>query len=79
MTGFDQLDAATGRFKMVTQLPQTPEAYYGDYGISSDEWHGGEVVFHNGTGTGSYKLYIQTETSGKTPVWKLVVTQFTAA
>jgi hypothetical protein len=78
MSGFDQLDAATGRFKMVTQLPSTPEAYYVDYGIASDEWKGGEVVYHNGSGTGADKLYIQTATSGRTATWVTITTQFTA-
>lgn len=79
MTTFDKLDAATGRFQLVTQLPSTPAAYYGSYGISSDEWRGGEIVYHNGSGTGSDKLYIQLATSGKTAEWRTITTQFTAA
>jgi hypothetical protein len=75
MTGFDKLDAPVGRLKLVTSLPQTPLAYYGDT-LASNEWRGGEIVYHNGSGTGANKLYIQTATSGTTPTWKRVVTQF---
>ena len=75
-TGFDQLDSPLGRLKLITQLPQTPETYYDSYGISSDAWRGGEIVYHNGTGTGGNKLYIQTATSGRTPTWKALSTQF---
>lgn len=74
-TNFDQLDAPLGRLKLVTQLPQTPETYYDSYGISSNEWRGGEVLYHNGSGTGANKLYIQTATSGRTPTWRTIVTQ----
>lgn len=76
MTGFNQLDAASGRIKLATSLPSTPSDYYGSYGIASDEWYGGEVIYHNGSGTGANKLYIQTATSGKTATWKVIVTQF---
>lgn len=77
MTGFDQMDSPLGRLNLVTQLPQTPEAYYGAfYSIESKEWKGGEVVYHNGTGTGGNKFYIQTATSGRTPTWKTQTTQF---
>lgn len=77
MTGFDQLDSPLGRLNLVTQLPQTPGAYYGQfYDIVSNEWRGGEVVYHNGTGSGANKLYIQTATSGQTPTWRVIVTQF---
>lgn len=69
-SGFTQLDSPLGRLKLVTQLPSTPGDYYGSYGINSNEWQGGEVVYHNGTDTGSQKLYIQTATSGTTPTWK---------
>ena len=78
MTGFDKLDAPIGRLKLVTSLPSTPSNYYGDT-IASDEWRGGEVVYHNGTGTGANKLYVQTAASGQTPTWKLIVTQFESA
>jgi hypothetical protein len=76
MTGLNLVDAPQLRVKMITQLPQTPEAYYSDYGINSNEWKGGEVCYHNGSGTGSQKLYIQTSTSGRTPVWRTRATQF---
>lgn len=77
MTGFDQLDSPLGRLKLVTQLPSTPEDYYGGlYNIVSDAWRGGEVVYHNGSGSGSNNLYIQTETSGRTAVWRRQVLEF---
>lgn len=72
-SGFNQLDAPIGRIKLVTALPQTPEAYYGGSATLKDnEWRGGEIVFHNGSGTGASKLYIQTATSGRTPTWRTV-------
>ena len=77
--GSGQLNAPVGRFKLVTTLPQTPEAYYGgSYTLTDDEWRGGEIVYHNGSGTGSHKLYVQTATSGRTPTWKRLNPQFTA-
>ena len=77
MINLDQLDSPLGRLNLVTQLPQTPEAYYGAfYNINSQEWKGGEIVYHNGTGTGGNKLYIQTATSGRTPTWRALSTQF---
>lgn len=76
-TGMDLIDAPAGRLKMVTTLPETPEDYYGDSAsMQNDEWRGGEIVYHNGTGTGSNKLYIQTATSGRTPTWRRLSDQF---
>lgn len=77
--GFDQLDAPEGSVRMETAPPSTPEDYYGAGSIASDEWRGGEMFFHNGSGTGSSKLYIQTATSGRTPTWRTIATQFTDA
>ena len=73
-TQFDTLDAKAGSFKTVTQLPSTPSDYYGAGGPA--EWIGGETVYHNGSGTGGDKLYIQTATSGTTPTWKKTSAQF---
>lgn len=74
------ISAPIGRIKMVTQLPSTPELYYGgSHSMQDDEWRGGEIVYHNGSGTGSNKLYIQTATSGRTPTWKRLNPQFVAA
>lgn len=76
-TGFDLIDAPTGRIKVVTSLPSSPSAYYGAlYGINLTSWQGGETVYHGGTGTGADKLYIQTATSGTTPTWRTVAAQF---
>lgn len=73
------LNAPVGRFKLVTTLPQTPEDYYGgSYTVKDSDWRGGEIVYHNGSGTGSHKLYVQTATSGRTPTWKRLNPQFTA-
>ena len=77
MINLDQLDSPLGRLNLVTNLPQTPEAYYGGfYGINSKEWKGGEVVYHNGVGTGGNNLYVQTATSGRTPTWRTQNVQF---
>lgn len=76
----EAISASGVRFKMVTQLPQTPEAYYGgSYTLKDNEWRGGEIVYHNGSGTGANKLYVQTATSGRTPVWETLDTGFVAA
>ena len=69
-------DAGAGRIKLATSLPTSPVDYYGDR-IGHDEWRGGELIYHNGTGTGSDKLYLQSETSGKTAIWKVIATKFT--
>lgn len=73
------ISASSMRFKLATQLPQTPEDYYGgSYTLKDNEWRGGEIIYHNGSGTGSHKLYVQTATSGRTPTWKRLLPQFTA-
>jgi hypothetical protein len=78
--GTTSLNAPIGRIRLVTALPSTPEAYYGgSITLKDDEWRGGEVCYHNGSGTGAHKLYIQTATSGRTATWKRVVTGWTAA
>lgn len=77
MSGFDLLDTVPGRIQLLTAPPQTPDAYYGGaLMVASDEWRGGEVFYHTGSGTGANKLYLQTATSGRTPTWKLIATQF---
>lgn len=73
-SGFDMINGLPGRLKLVTQLPQTPSAYYG--APYDGAWKGGEIVYHNGSGTGGNKLYIQSATSGVTPVWRALTTQF---
>lgn len=75
-SGFEQLDSPLGRLKFLATLPTTPEQYYGSYGINSDEWKGGEIVYFTATGTGGNKLVIQTATSGRTATWKYISTQF---
>ena len=79
VTKTGQLNAPIGRIKLVSALPTTVVGYYGGSGsLADDEWRGGEVVYHVGSGTGSAKLYIQTATSGKTATWKRYVTAFTS-
>ena len=77
MTGFDNIDSPLGRIQRLTELPLTPAAYYGvGYGIQQDQWQGGELVYLYGDATGQEKLYIQTATSGTTPTWRTIATQF---
>lgn len=69
-TEFNSIDAVLGHLKLVTQLPSTPLVYYGAHTLKSNAWRGGEVVYHNGSGTGAQKIYVQTATSGTTPTWR---------
>jgi len=71
VTGFDQLNAVNGRVKVTSSIPTTPALYYGD-GIEVAEWKGGETVFN----PSDSRLYVQTATSGTTPTWKRLATQF---
>lgn len=65
------VDSQFGRLVTRNTLPTTPAGYYGNR-IQSDEWRGGEIIFHSGDS----KLYVQVETSGKSATWKRVVTTF---
>jgi len=71
-TGFDIIDAQMGRFKVTGDLSLTPEDYYGADRVRSNEWAGGEVIFNSGDN----RLYIQSATSGRTPVWKRLLEAF---
>jgi len=79
VTNFDQLDAETGRIKLVASLPTTPAGYYGDGStetleqrVSSTEWRGGEVCYL----TSDNRIYIQQSTTGVTASWRRLLTQF---
>lgn len=68
-TNLDQV-AGTANIKMVTSLPQTPQAYYSGSGagVSNTEWVGGEQVIL--TYGGVSRHYVQTATSGTSPTWR---------
>jgi|GEM_PF-3465357 len=76
VTKFSRLDA-TMNLQVVSSLPATPAAYYGisSNDIDSVEWASGEVVWHSG----DRRMYIQTSTSGRTAVWKRLLTQFNSS
>lgn len=72
-TNFDQLDAVTGRIKLVSALPTAPSDYYGaNYDVGQSGWRGGEMVYL----TTENRIYVQQATSGNTATWKRLVTQF---
>jgi hypothetical protein len=73
MTGFDAINGYA-RFKPVSSLPTTPEAYYGvsSNDVVGTEWVGGESCYHRGDN----RLYVQYNTSGRTAMWKRLLTQF---
>lgn len=67
-TKFDYLNAIGASAKIGTQLPTAPYIYYGvsSNDVDSVTWGGGELYYL----TTESRLYIQTATSGSTPVWK---------
>jgi len=67
-TKFDYLNAIGASAKIGTQLPTAPYIYYGvsSNDVDSVTWGGGELYYL----TTESRLYIQTATSGTTPVWK---------
>ncbi len=76
VTKFDRLNA-TANIQIVSSLPATPAAYYGisSNDIDSVEWVSGEQVYHSGDN----RMYVQTATSGRTAVWKRLLTQFNSS
>lgn len=74
VTNFDNINAGTSRFKVVATLPVLPEDYYGTsiYDVANVEWGGGETCYLSVDN----RIYIQTATSGRTPTWKRLLTQF---
>ena len=67
-TKFDYLNAIGASAQIGTQLPTAPYIYYGvsSNDVDSVTWGGGELYYL----TTESRLYIQTATSGSTPVWK---------
>jgi len=72
-TSANLIDSVLGHLKLVTVLPSTPTVYYGAHTIKNNQWRGGEIVYHNGSGTGAQKIYIQTASSGTTPTWRKTI------
>lgn len=73
-TKFDYLNAIGASAQIGTTLPTAPYIYYG---VSSNDvdsviWRGGEMYYL----TSQSRLYIQTATSGTTPVWKRMYDTF---
>ena len=73
-TKFDYLNAIGASAKIGTTLPTAPYLYYGvsSNDVDSVVWRGGELYYHSGQS----RLYIQTATSGTTPVWKRMYDTF---
>lgn len=73
-TKFDNLNAIGASARIGTQLPTAPYIYFG---VSSNDvdsvlWRGGELYYL----TTENRLYIQTATSGTTPIWKRMYDTF---
>jgi hypothetical protein len=68
MTKLDEVDAPQSRAYLGTVLPTMPYQYYevATNDVDSCTWRGGEIAFC----TTDNVMYIQTQTSGTTPVWK---------
>jgi hypothetical protein len=72
-TGYTQVNAIMN-IKYTAQLALTPQLYYGFDVNGANTWRGGEIVFNSGDS----RLYIQTATTGQTPTWRRLATQFIA-
>lgn len=75
VTNLSSLNAIV-RIKLGSQLDITPAAFYeaSNNDVFVNEWVGGEIMYN----TSDNRIYIQTETSGTSPTWKRVLTQFSA-
>ncbi len=73
-TKFDYLNAIGASAQIGTSLPTAPYIYFGvsSNDVDSVYWRGGELYYHSGQS----RLYIQTATSGTTPVWKRMYDTF---
>lgn len=68
ITRVNELSAPQSRAKLVSNLPASPDTYYGTgHGdVESRTWRGEEVCYL----TTDNRFYIQTATSGTTATWK---------
>ena len=73
-TKLDYLNAIGASAKIGTQLSTAPYIYYGvsSNDVDSVTWRGGELYYL----TTESRLYIQTATSGITPIWKRMYDTF---
>ena len=73
-TKFDNLNPVGSSAEIGTALPLYPWTYYGvsSNDVDSVTWRGGELYYHSSQN----RLYIQTATSGTTPVWKRMYDTF---
>lgn len=74
VTKFDNLNAQGASARVVSDLPTTPEGYYGAASgdVDSVAWRGGEMAYLSTQD----RLYIQTATSGRTATWKRLLETF---
>ena len=74
VTKINNLNSIGASAQIGTQLPTAPYIYYGTVAndVDSTTWRGGEMYYL----TTDSRLYIQTATSGTTPVWKRMYDTF---
>lgn len=74
VTKINYLNSIGASAQIGTQLPTAPYIYYGTVAndVDSTTWRGGEMYYL----TTDSRLYIQTATSGTTPVWKRMYDTF---
>ena len=73
ITKINELKVGESRAKLVSNLPTTPQGYYGTGvgDVDSVEWRGGEICCL----TTDNRFYIQAETSGISATWKRLLEQ----
>lgn len=76
VTKIDELKVNQSRAYVVSDLPTTPQGYYGSAtsDVDSTEWRGGEICYL----TTDNRFYIQQNTSGTTAEWKRFLTATTS-
>ena len=74
VTKINELNSIGASAQIGTQLPTAPYIYYGTTAndVDSVTWRGGEMYYL----TTDSRLYVQTATSGTTPVWKRMYDTF---
>jgi hypothetical protein len=74
VTKINNLNSIGASAQIGTQLPTAPYIYYGTVAndVDSTTWRGGEMYYL----TTDSRLYVQTATSGTTPVWKRMYDTF---